>query len=328
MSSLWLFAIVVVFFSAHCWLCHGIQDVIDKTSTMRTIQRLKANNAAEVIIVSNFLPLSLAESWREQLLQKWEELDETDDSDFLYATNERNTKVRSLDKIKERRNRAWKKKLTGQFSYGKWELNPVDPLILEISDYMLRNDSITFISDVLGLNSNVNAEQVSTEELSDLFVSHFATGDFLSAHSDFYSGTYAFVVSLTAGMGSEEWSEEGYGGQLALLCADKPPRSSFPPICHHIPPVFNQLVLFRTRPGPIHSVEAVVKEGYAKGFRRLAFTGWFMGASDTFSEKELHQRNEMRGTTATKKSETHANENKRRRKKIIGSISELRRMNQ
>lgn len=311
----------------------------DGTNTTRTIRHIKTNNAAEVIVVSNFLPLFLAKSWRDQLLSKWKHLDE-DDPNFLYATNEHNKKVRSLNNIQERRDRAWEKKLTAQFSYGKWELNPIDPLISEISEFMLRNETTAFISDALGLNSN--KEQLSTHELSDLFVSHFTAGDFLSAHSDFYSGTFAFVVSLTSGVADDEWTSEGQGGQLALLCADKPPRVSFPPLCQHIPPTFNQLVLFRTRPGPLHSVEAVVPEGYAQGFRRLAFTGWYMGASDTFSDKELEERNEMRGkhedtaastkstheATATKhkaRRRSNSNSNSKNRKKT--KPTELRRMN-
>jgi Rps23 Pro-64 3,4-dihydroxylase Tpa1-like proline 4-hydroxylase len=317
MTRFWFALSATVLLNANFWICDGINGVVDGRSTTRTIKRIKTNNAAEVIVVSNFLPAVIAEAWRDKLLAKWEDMERGDPnpllSHFLYATNEQNTKIRSLNNINERRSNAWRKRLSGQFAYGKWELNPTDSLFSEISEYMLLNETTTYIADTLGLNPNT--EQLSAQELSDLFVTHFTVGDFLSSHSDYYSGTFAFVVSLTAGVTEGEWSQEGYGGGLALLCADDDSKqeAAFPDICHHIEPAFNQLVLFRTRPGPLHSVEAVTAEGYARGFRRLAFTGWYMGVSDTFSEQELKERNAMRGRTKTHTPPFGKKNNKRRR---------------
>jgi Rps23 Pro-64 3,4-dihydroxylase Tpa1-like proline 4-hydroxylase len=279
------------------WMC----ECQDTTANVKSVKRVQSNNAVEVIIVSNFLPHELADYWRGQLLQKWEMLDTANpnrsDSYFLYATNEQNAKSRSLHEVEKRRSKAWNKKLSGQFAYGKWELNPADDVIFQIREYMLRNETIYFIAELLGLNPEV--EKINTQELSDLFVTHYSPGDFLSSHNDFYSGVFAFVVSLTAGLeGDDSWSKEKYGGELALFCDDSPAAIPFPHVCHNIAPVFNQLVLFRTRPGPFHSVEPVEEEGYRMGFRRLAFTGWYMEQTVTFTDQELKQRDDMRGYDA------------------------------
>lgn len=326
------FLIASVTASVCFWPCKGDTVTVDAATATRnrTITRITTNNAAEVIIVSNFLPLSLAQSWRDQLLDKWEQVSEDDpnpaSSHFLYTTNDQNRKLRSLKHIQERRNQARKRKVTGHFSYGKWELNPTDPLLSEISDFMLNNETTNFVAASLGLHAN--KEELSTQELSDLFVSHFTPGDFLSAHSDVYSGSYAFVVSLTAGLAEDEWTEKVHGGELALLCSHNAPAVSFPALCHHIPPLFNQLVLFRTRPGPTHSVEAVVPDGYELGFRRLAFTGWYMNVHDSFSENELKQRNEMRGSkdtaTNTKSFKSNRAKGRKRKFKKNSASSELR----
>ena len=48
--------------------------------------------------------------------------------------------------------------------------------------------------------------------LTDLFVTHYAEGDFLSAHNDGFSGSWAFVVSLASG---PEWQPD-FGGELCF----------------------------------------------------------------------------------------------------------------
>jgi Rps23 Pro-64 3,4-dihydroxylase Tpa1-like proline 4-hydroxylase len=272
----------------------------------RVIQRIQSNNDVEVVIVSNFLPENIAESWRTQLVTEWERDAHIDTnrnstarskSAFMYATNELNTKLKSKDDIVTRRNNVWQKKLRGQFSYGKWELDLSHVLLQEVKDFMLKNETAAFVAETLALKEE---EIIDTKKLSDVFITHFSPGDFLSAHNDFYSGNFAFVISLTAGLEGKEWSQEVHGGQLALLCDDDDKRSPYPALCHHIPPIFNQLVLFRTRPGPYHTVEVVGAEGYESGFRRLAVTGWYMTETPNFTEEELRERDAMAGKTVKK----------------------------
>ena len=269
------------------------------------VRRIKVTDDITVHVVSNFLPQTIAEAWQEEVLSKWNAKDDNSSNSsepcFLYTTNDRNKKIRSLGHIEGRRKNAWRMKRRGYFSYGKWEMNPDDLLLAQMSEHMLSKETVKLVSEVLSLDTK--GEAINATELSDLFVTHFTPGDFLSSHCDFYSGTYAFILSLTAGLKSSEWSQSIHGGELALECNhESPPKQvSNPEICHIIPPLFNQLVLFPTRPGPLHCVKTVVNDGYSKGFRRFAVTGWYMGTSDSFSEKEIGERNKMRAKKADEK---------------------------
>ena len=157
----------------------------------------------------------------------------------------------------QRRKLASQMHKAGQFAYAKHELPPGHAVLQEISAYMLRSDTRNRIASAL----NTTGDQLDGDELSDLFATSFAEGDFLSMHADGFSGTYAFVASLATG----PWKPE-YGGALEMFCRDTRQW------CGSLAPKFNTLVVFKTRQpvGPPHRVTMVQKEATGK-WRRHGF---------------------------------------------------------
>ena len=170
----------------------------------------------------------------------------------------------------------------GHFSYAKHELPSDHDVLAEISAYMLRNDTRHRIAAAL----NVSGDQLDDHELSDLFATSFGVGDFLSMHSDGFSGTYAFVASLA----NQPWRPE-FGGALEMFCRDTRKW------CGSLAPTFNSLVVFKTRQpvGPPHRVAAVREEADAQGWRRHGFTGWYRDVKDVMTAAEMRERDAMRG---------------------------------
>lgn len=244
-----------------------------------------------VIQMRNFFPRNLAERWRSILRKEWlARNDPQTQSSWLYATNNDgstyggNAKTRSLENVQARREFAGNVNARGQFSYGKYELATDHSLILEMKEFMLRSETRDRIATALG----VDVANIETTELSDLFVTNFAPGDFLSAHADGYSGTYAFVASLAE---EEPWLDQ-FGGGLSFFCQQS--RTW----CNTLMPTFNSLTLFRTRVkgagGPTHRVDVVQEVCEEKGQHRFGFTGWYRDVEDVWSEDEIAERNKMR----------------------------------
>ncbi|KAK3261122.1 hypothetical protein CYMTET_29960 [Cymbomonas tetramitiformis] len=114
--------------------------------------------------------------------------------------------------------------------------------------------------------------------ITDMFLTTFAEGDFLSTHSDPYSGTIAFALMLT-----KDWPAEG-GGQLEFTCVN----------CPSFVPEFNTLLMFRTRPVSMpHTVRPI--SVIAARNQRYSATGWFMGGDDRMSSTEMEQHKKMKG---------------------------------
>ena len=152
-------------------------------------------------------------------------------------------------------------------------------MLKEIADFMLRNDTRHRIAAAL----NTTADRLDAAELSDLFATSFGEGDFLSTHSDGYSGTYAFVASLAAG---PDWVEE-FGGSLDMYCRDTRKW------CARLGPRFRSVVVFRIRQpaGPNHKVQPVTRAATKAGWFRHGFTGWYRDVGDIMTDEELAQRN-------------------------------------
>lgn len=280
---------------------------------------------SDVYIVPNFLPLELAEKWRDELTNIWKnttKIIETRDqekictrpdhdcamdesSTFYYATNNNgnvksssNAKFRSLERINGRKDIAQEMYASRLFSYAKWELHPSHPLVKEIEEYMASTDTTERIQKVI--NKRQPDVQLSSE-LSDLFVTLFHKGDFLSPHNDGGSGTFAFVLSLMDGEG--EWDIEKYGGGLRFQCEAAGP-GEFTGWCTTLKPSFRSLVLFQTRveapdmsgivPGPYHEVLSVNDAAEENGFYRYGFTGWYQAESDVMTEHARLVRDQMR----------------------------------
>lgn len=282
-------AAIVIVHSSDTWL----------KSPQGSRQQLQVDDAS-VFVVNDFFDAEQAQRWREELFAEWKLLnasagksaaDKEDRLAWKFATNNNgidyggNAKFRSLRKIRARKALAHNMRRKGRFSYAKWELRPSHHVIAEIRAQMLSLETRRRIANVLDLS----AERIDGEELSDLFVTNFAPGSFLSKHSDGNSGTYAFVVSL-AHATDGGW-REGYGGELAFYCQGQ--RSP----CEVLRPTFNQLILFKTRapPGPLHAVLPVKKSANRGGFFRFGITGWYADVELPMSAAERHQRDQMRG---------------------------------
>ena len=274
---------------------------------------------SDVYVVPNFLPQDLAEKWRDALKDTWkntldtintykeeqtcsnEDCIQNESSTFYYATNNRgemqnsnNAKFRSLEMIEHRKAAAKAMYEANQFAYAKWELHPSHPLIEEMEQYMSSYDTRKRVESIIhGRSPNVHL----SSDLSDLFVTLFSTGDFLSPHDDGMAGTFAFVVSLMDGEG--EWDLSKYGGELRFQCEENNPRT-FSGWCKSLKPSFNSLVLIQTRgignhiPGPWHEVLSVNDAAQENGFYRYGFTGWYQDEADVMSEKDRMERDKMR----------------------------------
>ena len=282
----------------------------------RTFEAFKST----VFVVPNFLPTELAIKWRDEMRRIWENTrpirdgDETTTCDtgtehdtFLFATNndgayrERhsNEKVRSLEKMGARGVIARLTQQYGQFSYSKWELHPNHRLVKEMEEAFSTGIKNT-VTDLLKAN-HTNIELSS--HLSDLFVTLYSTGNFLSPHDDGVSGSWAFVVSLMDGPPGQEWNPADFGGGLQFECplSAATVRTSFATIewCETVYPTFNSAVIFQTRvpggdTGPMHQVLPVNAKAESEGFYRFGLTGWYMDASDEMDEEAERQRDMMR----------------------------------
>lgn len=219
-------------------------------------------------------------------------------NDGTYRDENSNAKIRSLEKIGARNIMARIMESAGFFTYTKWELRPNHALVQEMEE--------AFSKDIRDTVSNIlkptypNIEL--TSELSDLFVTLYSTGDFLSPHDDGTSGSWAFVISLMDGPPGLDWNAKDFGGGLRFECPYDPQLAGstrFPTDwCETIYPTFNSAVIFPSRlngeAGPIHQVLPVTPKAEAEGFYRFGLTGWYMDATDVMDEHTRKQRDLMR----------------------------------
>lgn len=278
----------------------------------------------EVFVQSNFLPIELAERWRQTMNDEWNAMGLADNIDddkwaevsdenkkmggsWRFATNNDgeyynvNQKTRSLQNIGQRNESARHLLRNGAFSYAKWEFDYEHSLVKEIESFLTRQDTADKVKTAVGLENDFHPG------LSDIFVTHFSTGDFLSTHDDGFAGTWAFVISLLDHPRNDpNWNSDEFGGVLRFECpyniSDLPASTRYPPgeiqWCEELSPSFNSAVFFRTRPkGPRHKVTPVEWSAASLGFRRYGITGWFTETDDNMTEKEKKERDKMRART-------------------------------
>jgi Rps23 Pro-64 3,4-dihydroxylase Tpa1-like proline 4-hydroxylase len=265
-------------------------------------------------VVPNFLPYDLAVKWRDTMTREWDaryqcQTDTTEatacavdnDNGWRYATNNNgklgkgisNAKVRSLDNISARNATAQRMKQANQFSYAKWELDHDHELVQEMAQTFLSKEVVDLVTHVLSQTNN--GVDLAQQELSDLFVTQYSTGDFLSAHNDGVSGTFAFVLSLMDGPPNRQWQDD-FGGTLRFQC-----EAPAPGWCEALKPTFNTAIFFQTRGshggvvGPMHEVLPVAYRAELEGFRRFGVTGWYMDRKDEMSDSIKAERDKMRG---------------------------------
>ena len=170
------------------------------------------------------------------------------DKEWLYTTNIGNDKIKHNNDIKSRRDNSLKLLNSENFSYSKYEYKNEAPILKEIKEYL---NSPYVIKEVSSLTGN------KMTKTTDIFISKFSPGDFLSVHNDTNLGRYAFIIYL-----NKYWNR-GCGGDLNLVTKENA----------HIPiyPEYNKLVLMdiKSRELP-HYINTV------KCNNRYAITGWFM----------------------------------------------------
>ena len=243
-----------------------------------------------VFVVENFFPESLAQRWQASLLSAWyysELLRAWDDSEhggFLYTTNndgevrgqEETAKVRGNHNVSLRQAAAEQMRKSGAFSYSKWELDQTHPIAAEMRRYFESDSTRKRIAAAVGASP-------LTKVLTDLFVTRYGAGDFLSAHNDGVSGSWAFVISLS---NPELAWHTDFGGLLRFHCdGDAATAPLLQWWCVDLPPKFNSAAFFRTTPsgprsGPVHTVEEVQPSADSAGWHRFGITGWYSEVSD------------------------------------------------
>ena len=170
------------------------------------------------------------------------------DNNWLYTTNIGNDKIKHNNNIESRKKDCIKKLNNGQFSYSKYEYENNSPVLKEIDEYLNSPKVLNKISELTG---------TKIKKTTDIFISKFTQGDFLSTHNDINLGRYAFIIYL-----NESW-DRSCDGDLNLITKEN----------IHIPiyPEYNKLVLMdiKSRELP-HYINTV------KCNNRYAITGWFM----------------------------------------------------
>mmetsp|Transcript_889 Transcript_889/g.1847 ORF Transcript_889/g.1847 Transcript_889/m.1847 type:complete len:405 (+) Transcript_889:141-1355(+) len=294
-------------------------------STTRTFL---AGPNVTVHVVRDFLPRDVALRWRRTMIDEWDATGSgkgesrtaappSDPSSgggaWSYATNNdgsgasgrhNNAKTRGTRLLRERNETAWQMWEAGAFAYAKWELDLDHYLSREIQSTFETKEMTNRVDNVVGDEGGDTAFEA---DLSDFFVTNYATGDFLTAHDDAFQGSWAFVISLAQlpdldadtesnGEVDAEWDGEKLGGVLRFECpfdrSDLPsPAHRHPPgpirWCETVAPSFNSAVFFRTRPqGPRHEVTPVTWEAREKSFGRYGITGWYMEVGDRMSDWE------------------------------------------
>jgi Rps23 Pro-64 3,4-dihydroxylase Tpa1-like proline 4-hydroxylase len=173
----------------------------------------------------------------------------------------------------------------------------------------MRTRITNIIEDVNFSNHGQHGVVRLAPELSDLFVTQYSVGDFLTPHNDGAGGSWAFVVSLMDSPGEEEWNADDFGGTLRFEC----PRNHVKfrqqngmrrpyQWCESLSPSFNSLLLFRTyssdgkkiTTGPLHEVLPVKWKAAVEGFHRFGVTGWYMDMTDDMPDRFRTERDKMR----------------------------------
>ncbi len=79
------------------------------------------------------------------------------------------------------------------FAYRKWELERNNSVHAAMLAYLERPATVARVAALLGTHRGL------APRMGDFFVTLYRQGDFLSAHSDIYGGTFATVVHLAEG---------------------------------------------------------------------------------------------------------------------------------
>eukprot|EP00041_Stephanoeca_diplocostata_P024848 m.639638 g.639638 ORF g.639638 m.639638 type:complete len:379 (+) comp22616_c0_seq13:97-1233(+) len=279
----------------------GVNGLV-KRIRINTANRLGPLKNYPLYVIDDFLPLELAENWRDAMSKEWNAGQGDDHGAWQFTSNNNgsanhnlNVKTRGNHNIQIRKEVSTKLNLQQRFAYRKWELPTSHPVVEDIYKYMESDEARRQVERILGFSSEEHLMNKSIE----IFVTSYGVDDFLSSHDDSFGSdkmaTYAFVVSLTAG---PTW-QEPFGGELSFVCSVPTQRQSAWCSDQSLSPTFNRAVLFKTAdpPGPHHRVEPVRAAAAAAGFARFGYTGWYVRARDGLTQDAMKQR--IRATLGT-----------------------------
>ena len=125
--------------------CESASDVAAQLAAHEKhwrIQRSNVCSSTEAVVISDFLPASVARHWHGMMNSTWEASapcrehgdctrgGENGTCNWLYATNSHggNAKVRSVFEVQQRRKFVQDAYRRGMFAYSKWELSAGHPL--------------------------------------------------------------------------------------------------------------------------------------------------------------------------------------------------------
>lgn len=191
-----------------------------------------------LLTAQGFLPVELLERWRSHCERA--ELPGPD-GEWSYTTNDGKAKIRSNEDIAERRRRVEAAYRRGEFAYSKWEPQRGSAFHQEVQRHMGSAATLAQLSAIVG-------EEIV--RISDLYVTVFQRGDFLSLHDDRGLGKYAFTISLSS-------LAEDEGGRLRLYAAPEGGEGRRR-MLGELRPQANELVIFSLSPELVpHEVEPV-----------------------------------------------------------------------
>ncbi len=197
-----------------------------------------AERVNRMVTAQGFLPIELLERWRSHCERA--ELPGPD-GEWSYTTNEGTAKIRGNEDIAARRRRVEDTYRRGEFAYSKWEPQRGSAFYQEVQRHMVSAATLARLSAIVG-------EEIV--RISDLYVTIFQRGDFLSLHEDRGLGKYAFTISLSS-------LAEGEGGRLRLYAAPEGGEGR-PRMFGELRPRANELAIFALTPERLpHEVEPV-----------------------------------------------------------------------
>jgi|EP00942_MAST-04A_sp_MAST-4A-sp1_P005672 Rps23 Pro-64 3,4-dihydroxylase Tpa1-like proline 4-hydroxylase len=277
----------------------------------------EGKQAIKITTINNFMPKQLAINMYKQLEKKYNNMDSNDllllsnknfsssndknkneYESWVYASNTGggNQKIRSNENIINRHKKAVELAGKKHFAYSKFELSPKSDsskeLIKLVREFLGDKQNRFAIEKIMGLKQQKARSKLVG--LTDIFITLYEKGNFLSVHNDENSGSLAVVISL-----SKHWKEK-YGGNLEFFCMDKKQW------CKKLIPKFNSATLFLSRPHNVwHRVSQVnnqLSSGKKKKKpRRYAITSWYATSDDKIDQEYLEECNKMIGTDSGSK---------------------------
>ena len=168
---------------------------------------------------------------------------------WIYTTNIGNKKIKHNNDITNRKIKAKEMFNKGLFAYSKYEYDDNADILKEIKKKLTEKNTLDFISSLV--NKKIT-------KITDIFISKYEKGDFLSEHTDNTLGKYAFMIYL-----NKSW-DISCGGNLNIIKNDKSIDT--------ILPEFNKLILMDiySELRPHYIDEVICKQN------RYAITGWFL----------------------------------------------------